>query len=112
ISQELETRHNSTISETAPINYQTRPRAPGRKRHIGCPHRLIADVNSPVRLEVLPAPVGGSGSGGRTPPSDDGSRPQRCQDLELFERTPKTLAIPDGHTLTGPMACVPACGWV
>src|SRR5699024_8349365 len=25
------------------------------------------------------------------------SRPQRCQDLELFERTPKTLAIPDGH---------------
>jgi|GEM_PF-5116181 len=46
------------------------------------------------------------------PPSDDGSRPQRCKDLELFERTPKTLAIPDGHTLTGPTACVPACGWV
>lgn len=46
------------------------------------------------------------------PPAGGGSRPQRCQDLELFERTPKTLAIPDGHTLTGPTACVPACGWV
>src|SRR5690625_3457495 len=33
-------------------------RAPGRKRHIGCPHRLIADVNSLVRLEVSPAPTG------------------------------------------------------
>src|SRR5699024_5021715 len=33
-------------------------RAPGRKRHIGCPHRLIADVNSLVRLELSPAPTG------------------------------------------------------
>src|SRR5699024_802264 len=33
-------------------------KATGRKRHLGYPHRLIADVNSPVRLELSPAPTG------------------------------------------------------
>src|SRR5699024_2565755 len=45
------------------INPRAGPHSPntkitGRKRHIGYPHRLIADVNSLVRLELSPDPTG------------------------------------------------------
>src|SRR5699024_6404252 len=47
------------------------------------------------RLDLIYRPPRcGSGSGGRTP-AGGGSRPQRCLDVELFEDTSKTLAIPD-----------------
>src|SRR5699024_12235972 len=54
-------------------------RAGCQKRHIGDQHRLSAAVNSPVRLELSPAPTG-DWEVEAGPPAGGGSRPQRRKD--------------------------------